>query len=75
MVLGHPREKFVLDALPSQPIGLGAHRKWVSDLSDRIHCGAARQRSNDLVSDSPHARLECSHALGREERVDNRPKR
>ena len=75
MVLSHPLDKFVFDALPPQPADLGAHGKRVPDLGDRIHGRAKRKRANHLVSDPLDARLERSHALGREERVERSPKR
>lgn len=74
MVVSHPCEKFVFDALPPQPFGLSTHGKRIPDLANRIHDGATRQRANDFVSDSPDTRLEFSHALRREERINGRPK-
>jgi hypothetical protein len=75
MVVSHPCEKFVFDALPTQPIGLCAHGKRVPDRSDRIHRDTARQSANDFARDSSGARLKRLHALGSEERIDCRPKR
>jgi hypothetical protein len=75
MVLSHPRKKFVFDSLPPQPVSLCTHGKRVPDFSDRIHGRTTRQRTDDIVSDSPDPRFERFHSIGREERVDRRPKR
>ena len=72
VVVGHPHEQFIFDALPSQPLGLRAHRKRVPDLGYCLHGPAARQTQHDLAGDGPQRRFERAHALRREERVDGR---
>ncbi len=75
MVGAHPRQQLVLDSLPSQPIGLRAHRERIADLGDRIDCRITRQRADDLVRDSADVGLELGHAPAREEWIDDRAKR
>jgi hypothetical protein len=70
MVVGHPREQIVLDALPAQPLRLCAHGERGADLRHGVDDGAARQRSHHGIGNRAHARLERGDVRGCEEGVD-----
>ena len=56
----------------SPPVdGLRAHRKRIPNLGDGVGGDAPGDRTQDLVGDGPEARFERSHALRREERIDD----